>query len=111
MLSRRLLLPGSLIVFLLLLSAIVGGCSAPTTISRADYGDDWPFLVDEVQLRCAGFAVWVVHEGLNYPLNGPAQQRLSTGQPLHLIWASDPEIPGAKISIGPIIQEGLARCE
>ncbi|MYE60490.1 MAG: DUF2511 domain-containing protein [Candidatus Dadabacteria bacterium] len=96
----------------LLIALVIGATCSSSTISRDDdgkpwAGEDWPFTVESVSLRCAGSAVWIVHEGLNYPINGTARVRLSTGLPLGDLWRNDPDVPGLKINIGPEISEGL----
>ena len=83
----------------------------PGTITRAQFGDAWPFTVDEGVLRCEGEggvgAVIFEAEGTEYGVNGVAKsQGYADVEP---IWADDPSI-GAKKNIGPIIDRGLELC-
>lgn len=83
-------------------------------VSRDQLGDEWPFTVDSGMVACDGAngvgEVTFTAEGTTYAVNGLAIQ---TGQyaEIDTIWADDPTIPGAKKSIGPIIDLGLALCE
>ena len=81
-------------------------------ITKMDFGDKWPFTVNEGRLECEGFAVIFHANGKAYGVNGAA-----TGQKKYSdikeIWADDPKYPdmNIKIDIGPIIEKGLKLCE
>ena len=62
------------------------------TITRADFGDEWPFTVDSGQLRCAASAVtFTTDDGRTYGVNGMALQR---GFPeIHPIWSLADDMP------------------
>lgn len=83
-----------------------------TGITRSEFGDDWPFTVEEAELRGAGShglaSVTIKVNGTEYALNGIAkgQHRF---EDVEVIWAKDPET-GAKKNIGPIIDRGLKLC-
>lgn len=79
-------------------------------ISEADFGNEWPFSVDEGVLRCEGAGAVVFEaEGTDYAVNGTASgQGYAEIEP---IWLEDPAAAGLKINIGPIIERGLALCE
>lgn len=80
-------------------------------ISRDDFGDDWPFTVDEGILACVGVSEVVFKAGgKTYAVNGMA---VGTGKYAEVeeIWADNPSIPGTKKNIGPIIDRGLELCE
>ncbi|MGH3042597.1 MAG: DUF2511 domain-containing protein [Gaiellaceae bacterium] len=83
-----------------------------TRITRSEFGDDWPFTVEEAELRGAGShgfgSVTIKVNGTEYALNGIAkgQHRF---EDVELIWADDLET-GAKKNIGPIIDRGLKLC-
>lgn len=86
----------------------------PGYVSREMLGDEWPLTVEEGTLRCDGPAVagaiFFEAEGRWYPVNGIARGR-SEGVEIDVIWADDPEIPGAKKHIGVLIERGLALCD
>jgi hypothetical protein len=80
-------------------------------ISRAEYGEAWPFTVEDGILagRARGRmgVVTFTTGGVTYGVNGiavadPANAKVET------IWAHNPNIPGLRINIGPIIDRGLS---
>ena len=103
-----------LLVGLIFVALLVGAACSGETKHRSDYGSRWPFTVDSVTLHCAGSegfgAVWVETGGYKYALNGVAETRFDYILPLERIWRNNPNLPGTKISIGPMINEGLALC-
>jgi hypothetical protein len=83
----------------------------PGTITRDEFGDDWPFTVEGGVLRCEGEggvgAVIFEAEETEYGVNGVAKsQGYADIEP---IWADEPST-GAKKNIGPIIDRGLELC-
>jgi hypothetical protein len=82
-----------------------------TTVSRATYGDGWPFTVASGILSChpGQAVVFETSDGTVYALNGVA-----TADPqfhdLEPIWLDDPSGVAPKLSIGPLIETGLALC-
>ena len=99
-------------LILALLLLLLAGCGAdPTrvTITRAEYGDAWPFTVSEVVLRCFRTGEVIVEANdLPYALNGTARARYD---PIDPIWRNDPANPGAKIPVGDLIARGNAMCK
>jgi hypothetical protein len=83
----------------------------PGVVSRALFeaqGFRWPLTVDEGTVRCEAFAIsFVAPNGREYALNGVASSRYPRIDP---IWAADPDFPGLKISIGPLIDAGQPLC-
>lgn len=82
-------------------------------VSAADYGDEWPFTVEEGQINCLpGRAIVFTTEEASYPLNGNAMSIAETFdlKPLEEIWKDSPLGGGTKISVGPFIDLGLSRC-
>jgi hypothetical protein len=78
-------------------------------ITAEQYGEDWPFTVSEGTLRCEHTSSIVfITEGRKYAVNGTAMG--TGGLDLDPIWAADPKGISPKISIGNIIQTGLALC-
>lgn len=56
-------------------------------------------------------AVWVEVRGEKYGVNGTARGWLGeTRWKLHDIWRDDPNFPGNKVGVDPLIQDGLALC-
>lgn len=88
-----------------------GEFSGEVTVSRSEYGSEWPLTVDEGVLGCKGAGeVYFTAEGQTYAVNGTAQGA-SDGADIDAIWADDPNASGLKINIGPLIDEGLPLCE
>ena len=83
-------------------------------VTRAEWGDDWPFTVDSGMVNCLdpkgnklGAAVFI-YSGKTYALNGYAQSRGYRN--IRPIWRDNPDIPGTKINIGPMIDLALDQC-
>jgi hypothetical protein len=83
---------------------------APGTLRAANFGDAWPFTVDEGRVECRrGQSVVFITGGTEYAVNGAAQTVL--GLPgIDPIWRNDPKIAGAKVNIGPVLDAGLELC-
>ncbi len=103
------------LLFGLLLASPLAIAAPPKLIDAESYGEAWPFTFEEAHLQCyPGKAVVVsdAETGRSYPLNGPATSK--AGQlglePLEQVWLDNPTIPGTKVNVGPVIQEGLALC-
>jgi len=80
-------------------------------VSASDYGEDWPFTVDEGQINCLPGDAVVFNAGeTSYPLNGNAKDIAATWdlQPLENIWKDNGM--GGKMDIQPFISIGLQRC-
>ena len=77
-------------------------------ITQQDFGKTWPFTVTQGELRCDRDAVTFKAHGTTYAVNGTAGSR---GFPrIDPIWRPNPNLPGTRINIGPIIEAGLALC-
>lgn len=61
----------------------------------------WPFSVDMIFIEKKDYALYIITEKIKYNLNGVAKE----GEPLEKIWLDNPEIPGTKISISPIMRK------
>lgn len=85
------------------------------TITRANLGEQWPFTVEQGEVRCLNSTgtglgeVVFIAEGTTYAINGPAKSRKIYAD-IATIWRDDPSYPGLKVSIGPIIDLGLKLC-
>ena len=90
-----------------------------TTVSRFEVGKDkWAFNREEVMLTCRpGHALYVIHPAtlMQYPLNDIAEQQVragkTTGQPLSVLLLDDPQHPGQKMSLAPIIERAEKLCD
>lgn len=85
-------------------------------ISAEDFGDAWPFTFEEAYVAChAGRAVTVMdaESGRMYPLNGAAKGKAAALglDDLESVWLDNAEIPGTKVSVGPVIEKGLTLCQ
>lgn len=83
-------------------------------ITRAMFGDAWPFTVDEGQLACnAQQHITFASGGVTYALNGLAKGAIRGGAPYQLIdaiWLDNPSRAGLKISLRPVLDAGLQLC-
>lgn len=80
-------------------------------VRRADYGDAWPFTVEDGQVVCfPGNQVVFITGGVTYAVNGLAMgvNRYADIRP---IWRDNPSGITPKVDIGAMIQMGLALCE
>ncbi|MCV7286122.1 DUF2511 domain-containing protein [Mycolicibacterium wolinskyi] len=76
----------------------------------------WPFTVSDGTLMCAPYGVGGNQQSVTfvtnrtmYAINGTAK---STRQfeAIEAIWKDNPEIPGTKLDIGPVLEMGLSLC-
>ena len=75
-------------------------------ISQAEYGDQWPFAIQQGRLRCEGTgAVIFTARGKDYGLNGMASTRYASMQPVRKS-TGDPNF-----DLGSIISRGLTLCK
>lgn len=98
------------------LFSVAAYAAGPQLISAEALGDAWPFTVAEMHLQCLpGSAVVVtdVETGLMYPLNGTAKAKANqlALEPIDKVWRDNPTIPGTKVSIGPVLDQGLQLCK
>lgn len=90
-------------------------------IHKKELGENWPFTVDEVEIWVAnGAFILLRHEMkfthvdgktkqtsnkiVKYAINGIAENQGCLPLTQSNIWADDPEIPGAKKSITPLME-------
>lgn len=88
-----------------------GGSAQPKglLVSRAQYGDRWPFTVESGYIDCdpPGAAIFRT-DSLTYGLNGWAKSRgFADVRP---VWRDNPTAPGLKVNIGPMIDLALQQC-
>jgi hypothetical protein len=85
-------------------------------LSASDFGDEWPLTVDSGDVACVGgrFVIFVAADGRTYAINGAARARGKWADIAEsAIWRDNPriQIEGAKVSIGPILDTGVALCK
>lgn len=95
---------------LVLLTGLVA-CSGDE-ISKEQLGDDWPLTVESGVLKCIddnGILLAIIEvNGVEYQLNGAAK---SMGyENIDIIWSNNPSIPGARLSLSPLISKALELC-
>ena len=78
-------------------------------VNAQDFGDKWPLTVSEGILECKRPSRVIFRsKGNAYAVNGMAG---SAGYAnIRPIWRNNPDIPGTKINIGPLIRRGLTLC-
>ena len=105
-----------LVIASLLLADTAAVAANIELVSADDYGQGWPFTLDEVHLLCLDGNAVVASDpesGRMYPLNGSATAKATklALEPLAPIWRDDPALHGAKLSVSPMIERGLALCQ
>jgi hypothetical protein len=78
-----------------------GGNMTVFTATKEDIGDKWPLKPEKVRILVSREkAIFVIHKNKRYALNGTA--RALNGRDLEPIWLDNPDVPGAKMSLGPL---------
>ena len=79
-------------------------------VTRADLGEEWPLTVDAGTLECSrGLIYTFTADGKTWAVNGTAAARGYAD--IEPIWAPNPNIPEAKIDIGPLIDLAKSLCD
>lgn len=97
-------------------SAPTGGSNRPAgLVERSTWTNGpWPFTVDTATLMCSegagGQRVTVTANREMYALNGAAKSQTDLPD-FDVIWRDDPNTPGMKVDIGPMLDRGLALCK
>jgi hypothetical protein len=96
------------------LSLIVISCGSASNqlnISSSTFQGEWMLTVDSGKLVCEdpSTIIFIAPDGTRYAVNGTAKNRGYTD--IRPIWKDDPQIPGNKINIGTLIDEGLKLCQ
>lgn len=75
-------------------------------VTRADFGNDWPFTVESGVLACEGTdSVTFRTGGKTYAVSGG-----TFGEPIGPIWADDPVAGAGKKDLTPLEDAGLKLC-
>ena len=75
-------------------------------ISQAEYGDQWPFAIQQGRLRCEGTGAVIFNaRGKDYGLNGMAGTRYASMQPVRKSTGD------SSFDLGFIISRGLTLCK
>lgn len=71
-------------------------------IHKKDFGENWPFTVDQVEIKTDKLSMFIKYKNNEYAINGFAKKHgfLLLGQ--SGIWADHPEISGIKKSLTPL---------
>ena len=94
---------GLIFGFLSVMALLPGHPRDSIEIRMTEYGDHWPFAIQQGRLRCEGAgAVILTVQGKDYAVNGMASTRYASMQP---VWKSDPG------DVGRIISRGLTLCK
>jgi Protein of unknown function (DUF2511) len=96
---------GFIFGFLTVMALLPGHPRDSIEIRKTEYGDRWPFAIQQGRLRCEGAgAVILTVQGKDYAVNGMASTRYASMQP---VWKSTND-PG---DVGRIISRGLTLCK
>jgi hypothetical protein len=88
-----------------------GPTRVPGALARADIPKgEWPLTVSHGVVRCEGTSVIFRANGRDYAVNGTAQMLHKEMAKIHRIWRRDPDVPGLRINIGPVLDKGLELC-
>lgn len=108
----------NLLVLLTLLTAQTVSAAQIITVSRFQYGRQWAFTKEEVQLLCrpdGALLALNMSTLMQYPLNERAIQAMNAGRikamPVETILLDDPARPGQKMSIAPFAQRAGQLCD
>lgn len=92
---------------------------ASVKVTKAEYGEEWPFTVDEGVLTCENIkgakTVTLTANGITYIVNSLPKGIETRGNKkfvriLGTIWAKNPKGPAPYKAIGAIIDRGLSLC-
>lgn len=110
----------SLGIFIALIIGLFNYCALPKqpaatvkrpNVSSTTFQGEWMLTVDSGELLCEtpNTVIFIAPDGTKYAVNGIAKSRgYADIQP---IWKDNPQIPGTKINIGSLIDEGLKLCK
>ena len=89
-------------------------------VTKEEFGEDWPFTVERGFVDCTNLSGGLREAvfrsgGVTYALNGTARPRAEAHGYEDVmessVWRDDPNYPGLKIDIGPILALALQECD
>lgn len=81
---------------------------AGVLVTREAFGERWPFTVERGYAACFRGAAVFRAEGKAYALTGRAA---ALGfDPIDPIWLPNPDVPGTRISLFPVLNLALEEC-
>ncbi|MCY4086137.1 MAG: DUF2511 domain-containing protein [Actinomycetia bacterium] len=91
------------------------------TVIADEFGQEWPLTVPSAELYCEGLGdrlsiIWVRSGDTYYPLTGFTWTYLAEHRSwmklrdLEEIWRENPDLPGLRISIGPLRDRAFSLC-
>ena len=97
-------------IVVLMLLAIAAPAHAET-ITSAEYGERWPFTVNEGLLKCwpPRAVVFQTSEG-TYNINAAATSHYKKNKAIEELWKPDHHNPDKEIATEEIIKRGLKLC-
>lgn len=99
---------------MLVLAACGGNEPAGTVVFQREFGDKWPFTVDEVELLCVfpAHALAKTPDGKLYALSGSARSRAEEQGWLdgYEITKPHPEMPKIKMDYSELVEIAQAPC-
>ena len=101
------------LIMVLLLTFAGHALAEYITVTADEYGADWPYTVDIVEIFCMRNAVFLDADGKRYALNGKAISRYKGRYPnARTLAKPDKRIPGTTMPPPPaLIQRGLELCQ
>lgn len=107
----------SIALLLLTLTAQTVSAAQIITVSKFQFGKQWAFTKEEVQLLCrpdGSLFALNISTLMQYPLNEQATRAMTSGQvnatPVDTILLDDPANPGKKMSIAPFAERAGQLC-
>ena len=95
-------------------SGAVFSSNGPIVTERTWTDGPWPFTEDAGTITCSQAAIFFVTEdGRRWPLNGTARSnadQFSAEPLLDPIWRQNPDLPGTRVSVSPMINRGRETC-
>lgn len=90
--------------------------ASTTELNSANLGAAWPFTVERGTLQChRNSLITFTAQSRIYAINGSAKTYAKSKQipwlDVRLIWRDNPQIPGTKIPLGPVIEQGTTLCK
>jgi hypothetical protein len=86
-----------------------GPAAGGTKLTASQFGAKWPLTVKQGFVRCEDGSVIFNAGGTEYGVNGTAKDE--GFEEIEAIWKKDPDIPGARLDISPVLDAGLEQCD